>query len=480
MYLSCIGIYAQKSLVDDALKQGPDQRGVYHIKNSKKKSVSYQQTVSYLKQKGYIPLGGTSMRVQRFGDVSTILDYCDFTDSQNSSAYIFSSLSDNNSSYSQLKKKGSFFLAMDEEKVKRLKRWDNVLWTGSIFDGFVDGNGEGFLKTDAGDCYWFKGVFDNGIPISTIQMKMARSSDAKEVSSGNYSAATAQVCVLNLDADEPSLLKALRNHAQNAYKNDAKKVEQAYQIAHTLNTSNYEQYESQSGVIKYKDIVQLIAFYGHEKINYDPDQMLLKAKAVELVLLVIPALQMKIRDTYYEADAWEKFFRQPWRRGEVADDANCLDAGLQAAKKGEADSRYGLQSFFSEASELLKAKKENFDKKVSRDRAAYDAEFARRNAIEKQWLAASNKAREKFENENRIDWNKSEEPSGELVRGFLSSDYSYLNSGKIVRKDGKKFGYNEWFDYNKKHKCYKINDGPGLFLNEYKSWDDMIEAIENF
>lgn len=482
-----MGTIAQKNLFSEAIKQGPDANGIYHIKNPKGKDVSLENTASYIKKMGYIPLYGDDIGIVRWGDVGVVLDYFDFTDSRHYDTYAFWALSNKaGQTLNDLKGSGSFFLPKEEfvyEKTsisfisiargtaQKLYRYDHALWSGRITDGLLDGYGTGFIIS--GDNYvLFTGGFDYGIPISSIYLKRGRkvNGPVESYSSESYDAVSTRVCMQNIDTNDQLLLKALLARSHKMYDENVKRVEDAYQKALKLNMSNYQQFERDNAIREF------IYLYDHANTKYDPKNIMPKAKEVLKVYQVVSSLNMKIRDQYYGVNFWSLLSSNyEWFIKFVTADREHIQLGLDQAKWGKVNSNYGFKSFFSNAYQSLEKKMADFNRKVDSDRAEFQKKY---NEVAKSNKRAYDEhERWKREHGHEIDWDNSNEPYGDLVHPlFLDSDWKFLNEGKIKMKSGNTYSYNINFDSDMSIKYYEA-DGPRMGYDRFKTKEDMLKAI---
>ena len=499
LLLPLLGCYAQgklEKLFDEAIKNGLNSNSVYHIDNSKKKDVDLSEMASFVESKGYIVLDGKSMSVHRFGDVSIILSYLDFIDSKHYDEYAYKAITGDD--FKNLKSKGSFFLPEKEKvyektsisfvsvyagTVNRLKRYDNVLWTGSVSNGLLEGKGSGFVILNMGQYMSFYGTFEHGLPTSDFQVNnvskkinkkskeslIISNSDIKNVS---YPGATVQICAQNMDTSDSQLKGILKQRIVSLYDESAQKLEAAYQKSKSLSISNYTSFSPDAAVGEF------VAIY--DEVKHDPKNLLPKAHEVLDAYKMIPALNLKIRESYYGVNLWSILtMNYEWFNKFVDADREVLNTGLDIAKKRKDNSNFGFKNFFNECYTRL-------DKKYTEFNAKVDADYKEYSRKHSSIAAEHAEAHERMSHE--IDWDHSTEPSGELVSlGFIfTSGYTYEDDGEIRTKTGGEYcKYNVVFDSDKNFDHYVVHYSSKKISNylngksTFKSRGELVEYITN-
>ena len=112
-----VGCFAQKKAVEnlfkEAIKRGMNSDCVYIVDNSsKQKTISFDDMKKYVISQGYISLGGTEVKVHRFGDMIYILDKLSFTAKDSYEEYVYAALGLRN--FKDAKAKGAMFLPFVE------------------------------------------------------------------------------------------------------------------------------------------------------------------------------------------------------------------------------------------------------------------------------------------------------------------------------------------------------------------------------
>lgn len=488
--LSCLA--QEKQLMKEALDNGINSYGYYHIENTKNRSTNLSKMASYIRNAGYIPLDGGDKYARRFGDVNSVLDYYDFTDREHYQGYVFSALSGLPSdTYGELKNNGTFYSIeqgtykeresdgwLSTVKYAKLTRNDNAQWSGNIKDGLIDGTGHGLVTLDNGMIMWFKGTFESGIPASlAVHTKsVKRNGDGiikKDIVTSGFGRLTTKGIAENLLNADAQLKQAIYSHLSIHYQENIKKIDAAYEKIRSITISNYGDYSPDDEVQAFFDC--------YENAGYDPQNYVGKAREILKVYQILPALNLQFRDKYYGVSLFSLLSSTyDWYSTDEKTDRACLSEGLEAATWGKNNSRYGLKNFFSQAYTSLQKKNNQFNNKINSDRA----EFRRTN----DRLAAESKRRQSeflAKHGHEVNWDGSKEPSGELISssGLIASllgsgTYQYYNDGVIKLKNGKSYDYNIIFDDRKRFKCFTVRSSlNGSYNNTFKTRDEMIDAI---
>lgn len=477
-----LGSYAQDKVFNEAIKNGPDSHGIYHAVNTKKKNITAFEMESYVRQRGYIPIGGEDVNIRRFGDVSTILKEYIFTDNQHYLAYACWELG--SSEYSGLRGKGCLFLPEKEmvyEKTKlsfisvaagsiqRLNSYDDVLWSGNIVDGLIDGSGYGFLVSE-GKYQLFKGSFSHGLPISEVSVatgKKTRKGPIEYVSNKKYEAINSHICAQNSDTKDTKLRKALKIYSRESYSEDAAKFERIYKNAVSLSKSNYESLVPDEYVGEF--------YSRYENADYDPQNLVSKARELYDIYATVQVIKMKFPEHYYGYNLWSILsFSKQWLSSREKSDREDLNSAIDVVNKGKANSQSDFKFFYTEAAKKLEAKMSEFNKKVSEDRAWYNkyAEGKRKESAELD---------KKLSKE--IDWKRSKSPSGELRSHstlFLVDGYDYEKNGELWNKNGsQRCEYNIWYDSRKEfdHVSVRYSTISSLNGKHFKSETELYNAF---
>ena len=490
--LITIGSFAQEKLFNEAISRGLTANGFYCVENPKNKNVTLEEMRDYAKSRGYIIGKATEKQIIRCGDSKYLIDKMEIIDPKDYSTYVFHSLAGSDFDFNRLKGKGAFFVP-EEEKVyektqlsfisvlsgtrTKFNRYDNALWTGNVSSGLLDGNGTGFVARQGGIYIKFEGTFSKGFPTTVINAQYVSKNDMskafvdnKEIKTTHYDAVSQRSFAQNVETTDEILKQALNLRMEVLYEEDVSKLEAIYNKAKTISISNYENVPIDLFVVEF------ITLYQTAK--YDPKGALPKAWELNDVFYVTDALKMKIRDQYYGYSAWSLLTMfYDWLDKAENNDRKLLSTGIDKARKGKTDSKYGFKNFFSQAEDRLTKKKADFEDKISKDIAIYnkmvDKEREKRRQIEEELS-------------KQINWEKSKYPSGELTSSLLSSHWWYDEPGEIRFKAGTDVvNYNAYYyDRNgtdlESFQIIYASDNIKASMGDdyYKSFKNMKEMVE--
>jgi hypothetical protein len=491
LLLMAVNCYAQEDrLFSEAISRGRQPNGSYIINNSSKKAVTIEEMTSYVKRKGYAVLGYNTQIKKQFGNAREVVDRMEFISTQDYPQYVFSVMSGGTINYSQLKK-GSFFQPAEEKQYTKhgivevlsgvktvFWRNDNVLWTGSLSNGFLHGNGKAFWIKGTNECHYLEGTFEYGFPkvIKTstyIAQHDIGSLNRQKSKEFKMKAVTSEMIAANANTSDSKLKQAINLSMGGSYDSDVAKLDAAYKKAKTLSSSNYSNFKADPIVARF------VNNYG--KTNHDPKKRLPTAQAIKDAYYVCAALQYPIQERYYGVN---NFFTAiqfngsiDWLNKEVKGDRDLFTKGLNIAKNGKNNNQYGFRTFYSQAIPLLENKLRRFENKVASDRKYYE-----------QKMQSVREKNQRIHNElsKEIDWERSKEPSGKYYESGLFQTWGkYENDGSIYFKAGSEYvTYQAYYDDNRVIHHYsilyasrKINNN--LRKREFKRRDEMLEAILN-
>lgn len=143
------------------------------------------------------------------------------------------------------------------------------------------------------------------------------------------------------------------------------------------------------------------------------------------------------------------------------------NSAIKTCQSKNPDPRFA--NFYKRALPILKRKKEIAEKNIEIARADYDKAVAKERTREYEQQTKG----------KAIDWDRCEEPSGDLCRDNLFNaildvgNYTHKNNGIIRFKNGHRYKYNIIYDSNKRFSYYSVEHVSG----EFKSKKEMIDAI---
>lgn len=491
LLLMAVNSYAQEDrLFSEAISRGRQPNGSYIVNNSSKKAVTIEEMTSYVKRKGYAVLGYNTQIKKQFGNAREVVDRMEFIAKQDYPQYAFYVMSGGTTNYSQLKK-GSFFQPTEEKQYKKhgivevlsgvktvFWRNDNVLWTGSLSNGFLHGSGKAFWVVGSNECYYFEGTFEYGFPkvvktstyiakhdIGSLSRQKSKAFKMKEV--------TPEMIAANASTSDSKLKQAIKLNMSASYDSDVTKLESAYQKAKTLSSSNYQSFKREPIVARFVN--------NYSKTNHDPKNLLPKARATNDAYYVCAALQYPIQERYYGVNSFLTAIQFngsiDWLSKEVDGDRELFKKGLNIAKNGKNNNQYGFRTFYSQAVPLLENKLRKFESKVASDRRYYEQKM---NSVRERSQRIHN------ELSKEIDWERSKEPSGDYYEpGIFQTWGKYEKDGSIYFKAGSEYvTYQAYYDDNRVIHHYKILYASSKINRNLKKWefkrrDEMLEAILN-
>jgi len=183
--ITCIGIQAQgvsydygrssyhssNKLINDALQRGRQARQFYQLQNTKGKVLDGTKLRRGAIEEGFIVGSYTTKNINRFGDVTEIINTMAFIPRDEFPEYVFehvASLTSTNNKLHDLKK-GECWLIINS----KFERYSGVYWTGAINNGRLNGRGTAFFFDDEYSRFMYaKGEFQNGLPLGAFQVNM--------------------------------------------------------------------------------------------------------------------------------------------------------------------------------------------------------------------------------------------------------------------------------------------------------------------
>lgn len=480
-----------EKLFNEGIEGGKDKYGRYIIKNSKPQKVGMKSMLAYIKKKGYIPVAYESqILVRKFSSWLQIFGNAEIIEPSELNIYLVR-IFRNYSGYDMNDITGNgYFFKPEKEKVYEKKNklisvlvgtkdklvyTNNVNWFGEIVDGAIHGLNTGFIAWDDNKkVLVFHGEFRHGLPVTTISGMLFKFEndflDCKQ-EKFSYSPVTMQMVAENLLTEDPKLKKALNSFLVYNYDQAVSKIENLYNSIKSVNITNY----NKIGEID-RDLLRFI--YNYELSGYDPQNMLPKAKELNDIYGISYALEFPLRDKYYGFNLWSLLsMYEEWLQDDVDNHRKILQSGIDLARKGKNNSRYGFKTFCGKALQQLENKKSNFEKKVREQKNYYDRKRS------KEMARRQNDA-DRYSKE--IDWSRSKSPSGELTSSFFSTYYYFENGGEIYFKGGgERIKYNAMFlhnDYNSfSHFIITFVSNSNKFGHlrdrNFKTREEMLDAI---
>lgn len=492
LLLVAVGGYAQEKLFDEAIRRGKLPYGGYMVENTAKKAVTVEQMRDYIRKKGYNIAGYTTQYLHRFGSVREIVEKMEFISTQDYPQYVYWACSGGNADYNQMKT-GTLFFPLTEKKYNHeeyivknfdvdfiFSRKDNVRWTGSLSNGLLHGEGRGFFISPGNEYTYFEGTFKYGFPVNDTETYVVTKDPTKTIGRLTESDRKTgkkmwhlnpSMLAHNAKTTDQKLKQAINQYVSQTYSSDASKLETLYNKAKSVNTSNYKSFTAD----KHVDV--FISLYG--ETNYDPRNLLPKARAIKDVYKVIDALNMPIRERYYGCNSAWSIFRYlygyvDWLEDEVKGDRGMLSKALSIARQVKANDKYGFKVFCTNAIALIERKSRELESKISKDYVAYKR-HNEQNAEENRRLT------EQLSKE--FDGERTKAPSGEYITpSIFGPTYGrYRNPGEIHFKWGSEYvRYQNYYNENHSlHHC-EILDASSKISNRLKKryFDSVPELFQ--
>ena len=161
--------YAQDKLFKEALSQQRPTGCWYRWENTKDKQIKMEKVQAYA-QKNNLLLGKTTTKeVGRFGDIAVSAHTVEFIPPEEIPAYIIENILDKKTSVAYMTSKGAALVVDNPSKQQYFKWVNDIIWSGKVVDGRIDGNGKGGKQIDATNYIAFEGTFKRGIPQGTVK-----------------------------------------------------------------------------------------------------------------------------------------------------------------------------------------------------------------------------------------------------------------------------------------------------------------------
>lgn len=159
----------------EALERGRQAKSYYELINADKKVIKLEDLTEFCQSHGYLwSKDYTTKEIPKFGDVATSIHRFYFLPKEEWVYYVFEWTDRTMSRSSDLRNKGSVYF-FDAASNSFICLRDNAMWTGSVSDGFVEGNGAGIWTRDGRNYYYFSGNFRKGFPVGKAKFRVVDS-----------------------------------------------------------------------------------------------------------------------------------------------------------------------------------------------------------------------------------------------------------------------------------------------------------------
>jgi hypothetical protein len=159
--LVCLGAAAQGKYFKDAIKQGRAYRQLYQIKNDKEKMIKLEDLVKFCHDNDYLMGKYTKKEIGRFGDVAISINTFDFIPRGEQPQY-FAEHMNSKAHYADFKNVGTVYY-FNPRSANFFQTLNDVMWTGEVANGKIQGTGEGFKQTGTNTFICFSGTFRDGL-----------------------------------------------------------------------------------------------------------------------------------------------------------------------------------------------------------------------------------------------------------------------------------------------------------------------------
>lgn len=470
------------ALIADAIKRGRSQNVSYYIYNSKNKPVDVTTATNYLRAKGYTVISSSTKKIVRFGTEMVIFNTLEFRekeealDSNTRHLIVFNRLKGNsNIQFSQLNKIGKFFFVSrfpgDAEKIgkhigSKLYLSENVMWSGAIVDGLLEGHGVGFVETEDGSNY-FECDFKGGIPVSIygvycVKTLIRKTGNITETQFRTDKRIVADVCSnwsQNKYQESSEIHKVLIKYAEFYYAEDARQIELDFNNMLELNRNIKCNYTSTLA----DDFIKL---YG--TLNMDPMNMVPKAREIHDVQYV-RRIENDIWDmrNYIDYNSYTEEHSFDW--DEARADTLALWNAIQFARR---KLYVGAENPFKDYWQAMLV---NLENKRWRLLDNINEQRQRISGIRQE----ENEYRSAMCDNCKIDGNKSTVPTG-FVEGswFFGIPTQSENKGIIVMHNGKTVRWwFEWYEvYGSKRKEVRV-ESDWLGFDSFDTEKEMMNEI---
>lgn len=490
--VAAFNCFAQADKIfNSALKQGVVSKGAYCAVNKQNKDVSVRQMWEYICQRGYIPGQYKKKEINRFGEVITVFDQYEFYSRDSYPEYVFSIVAPSGTAYTRLNGVGTCFWVETEKKYSQhfifsvlsgydfhLRKRENIRWSGTVKDGYLDGKGVGFAALSDTEFICFEGEFKYGVPTTEFPLKkvVLKSLDngiIKEdsVSEEKWLAPLSVLVAEYAKDDDPVIRKGVSLYIADQYVADSEIINNLYPKLLPVTVENASDYELDVNVPRF---VQT-----YETAQYDPGHILPKAKELLDVLCVVEALQLKIHDSYLKGN-WRTLFTSVPIIDEdaVKGDTVIVNQALRAIDNRlyVDKTQTPFHTFFQQSEKPIREKNSLIANRL----------YSNSVTIERSIDAYEDRERDRIARQSKeIDWERSSHPSGDLVSDAFSigGPYHYSNDGEIVFKEKHRATYNvSYYNRDGDVQHYYIlycSDELRRNMKEkyFKTYDEMLNAL---
>lgn len=187
--LVCTAAQAQEKLFVTALNHGRAQDAFYVVQDPKGKAMKLKKLAEYAAEKDYL-LGKPTYAPGKDDQVMTY----PFLPKDEYIPYVYSNLREDSRDYSDLTNQGIAYCYLPDDQSKvNFWRCNQARWSGAVKDGYITGSGSGFVQVKNNVVIYFKGQFNNGLPVGEVKYKWYSIKTPRLFSKTGITTTTAQV-----------------------------------------------------------------------------------------------------------------------------------------------------------------------------------------------------------------------------------------------------------------------------------------------
>ena len=158
----------------EGLLNGRRSGDFYYIENKENKKVNPEKLIEYCEQHNFIYGSHSLKQVKMFGTGGVdVLNTLYFLPKDLYIKYVFEKASQKGDDFGALTKKGSL-VYISPFSNSDLIELNDVMWSGNVIDGKIDGIGVGICKYKSDYHCYFSGTFNKGIPQGKVTGKLVK------------------------------------------------------------------------------------------------------------------------------------------------------------------------------------------------------------------------------------------------------------------------------------------------------------------
>ena len=162
----CMTCYAQKKIFEKALAAGRNPNSFYVIHNKGEKKLKLEDLKEYARINGYLVGASTDKLISRFGDKDLTVETFEFLPKEEYPSFVYSNIKQNDAGFLtkvQAEGRGYFFMGWNSANL--FQAFNDVKWSGLVSNGYIDGNGVGYVLSGNSKIVFVEGTFQHGFPV---------------------------------------------------------------------------------------------------------------------------------------------------------------------------------------------------------------------------------------------------------------------------------------------------------------------------